>query len=344
MLHSPAQSGSSAVQILSKEKKDGLTLLDRCAKYDNGGGVAREEKFVVFTLTTRTQFWLDLANGPGYTPQLVAAAAALAENIPIYSSSEAQSHVSVTSLPSSQSNDIDPVDRMPWFFLNASMSRSHSILGRGDAVETLLNTLRRPWCVLELCCSNKHSVKLLLEFAKTAYQLDPEGYEVATMLLSYELSHRATTEGIPVFPVSTNQPILTEQALLDFCKAIFILSRCSYSGFWLRVISICAIKLRTSFSALGLFLANSSEYPASLRDTRFGQYVKHRAHHPVSVTSVATSIDQESVSSVDNLGAIIETSRLRSGPDLEPRAFLVCVYLQIIENLPISTGKEKKIG
>ena len=53
----------------------------------------------------------------------------------------------------------DPHDGKSWYFLNAAMSNSYCIVGLNNVIEILPVLLRRPWCILELCCTKLESTE-----------------------------------------------------------------------------------------------------------------------------------------------------------------------------------------
>lgn len=174
-----------------------------------------------------------------------------------------------------QCTDGSTLSRRPWFLLNAARSPSHCIVGQGDVIQTLLATLQRPWCVLELCCIEDVEVlAAVLEFAAQAQRLDPGRlYDSAVYLLRWELDMR----GEQPLPRRRRSPGPSQDVheLRTVCDAVFPPSAASFDGFWIRMICVCAVEMGVPFSAVVRLLSGMQSWvevcPAKLRvDERRG--------------------------------------------------------------------------
>ncbi|KAJ6602112.1 hypothetical protein B0H10DRAFT_2230332 [Mycena sp. CBHHK59/15] len=240
-----------------------------CSTRDHdGGGLASSNctsTFVVYTATTVPPSLQHLCRTP--PPGLASLASTVAERIPIHFtiSSLDGELVSLPCPPLSAGRGRE-VNRLPWFFINAAGCFRHAIAGRGSTVETLLAVLRRPWCVLELCCTPVSAVEPLLAFAECAAEFDHMGYGAAVVLLRHELAAREEEDvGKVTGPILSlfGGPSLIERAsrtsasipaLRTMCFAVFSTSVRSYNGFWLRLVCISALQLGMSYSRLGSLL------------------------------------------------------------------------------------------
>jgi len=154
-----------------------------CSQHDTGGGVLYGTSFIIYTVTS----------SPTLHASSSAALSILASKvviqIPIHFTISDLSHLHGIPSPTSSPNEID---RLPYFLFNAvnRAKPDHCIAGWGTPVETLLAVLRRPWCILELCCSRDEAVVTLLEFAREA-EREVGGYSAAVSLLEHETKARS---------------------------------------------------------------------------------------------------------------------------------------------------------
>lgn len=219
-----------------------------CSRYDHGAGGLVGSSFVIYTVATLPPTLQLLSLTPPTT--LATLASTVADRIPINLSIKG----GLISLPSPALSTAGgrEVDRLPWFFINAARYSKHTIAGRGSIVETLLTVLRRPWCVLELCCTPISTVQSLLAFAEYADGFDQAGYSAAVALFRHELTARAHPD-LSLCRGALN-PSRSVAALRSLCSAVFSTSLRSYNGFWLRLICVSAFWLGISYSRLGLLL------------------------------------------------------------------------------------------
>ncbi|MCJ1336753.1 hypothetical protein MMC09_002031 [Bachmanniomyces sp. S44760] len=242
--------------------KTNPTLPEICAFIDQGGGVGFEDKFVVYSTTPLPDRWHTILDQTEPPPSLVLAAAAVVKYLPIYLQKD-YVKPGLLALPGSNSSieSSDPPESFhrPWFFINSSTKLWHAIAGKGSEVETLLTVLRRPWCVLELCCCDDVSLQAILDFAKAAMEIDPDGYEEAVNLLSYETSMENGSDDELLQCSNGKMAQLSDQSTIlhsphKFHTSIIQSSISSYNGFWLRLIHVCALELGISYSDIGLTL------------------------------------------------------------------------------------------
>ncbi|KAF3225186.1 hypothetical protein TWF191_005476 [Orbilia oligospora] len=181
-----------------------------CEKYDKGGGTGIQGTFAIYSIRPLPQPWETVAS-PKLAAQLIQAAAAVAQTISIYFQlsdiDEEDLHSFSTSSPAPHAAQ-SQTPRLPWFLVNAAISEEHYIVGRGSIVETLLVILRRPWCILEVCCCEYETVRTMLEFAILAREFEPKAYAASVYLLSHEVSKRQLNpnEHVPVLPLAPGRP------------------------------------------------------------------------------------------------------------------------------------------
>ena len=252
-----------------------LTIPELCAEHDQGGGVACGDDFIVFTRAQLPDSYLTyLGEDQDLEVELTEAALAVELLVNFYMSREDLGGQGLRSLPHVENKTHHQLDQNPWFFLNAAKvdPRGIGIAGRGDTiggtlVETLLAVLSRPWCVLELCFSTTKAIDALLDFAYLACQLDAGAYTAARILLSHERAHRLFSgldvrgSGL-VESMMLSKPVRRHKAnmreIRELCAALFIVSESSYSGFWMRAICVCALRLDLSVSVFGSSLSDST--------------------------------------------------------------------------------------
>ncbi len=221
-----------------------------CSELDHGGGVFINSTFMVYTLNSYppslTQEMLDPPH------PLKVAASRIVSHIPFVF--HLSSTDEMTSLPV-PGNVEDEIHRIPYFFANAATcKRGLCVAGRDSVIETLLAVLRRPWCVLELCCASDDAVSALSQFALAARDIHPSGYTAAVFLLQHELATRGPHQ------ICTARSDYSR--LLEVCKTVFSISSNSYNGFWLRLVCCVAVGMGLQYSVVGQMLDG-----VDLRDT-----------------------------------------------------------------------------
>ncbi|KAK6529739.1 hypothetical protein TWF281_008901 [Arthrobotrys megalospora] len=224
-----------------------------CEKYDKGGGTGIQGTFAIYSIRPLPQSWETLAS-PKLAVQLTQAAAAVADTISIFFQlsdvDEEDLHSFSTSSPAPNAAQ-SQVPRLPWFLVNAAISELHYIVGRGSLVESLLIILRRPWCILEVCCCEYETVSAMLEFAILAREIEPKAYAASVLLLSHEVSKRRSdrSEHLSLKPLSSGRP---SQPELNTLQQVYIALSAdgmkSHNPFWLRVICICGVQLGIAYS------------------------------------------------------------------------------------------------
>ena len=231
---------------------DGIaSLTEQYATKDRGGGVALGNCFMVYTkATSLSPIWYHRTANTGYPADLVNAAVAIERSLPVHDRHGTE-HVALTSLPVPSDPPYNDVERLPWFFMHASVSKKHGIVGEGCMVQTMLLILHRPWCVLELCCSNSSLLRSVLGFLRLAARDDSKTYGWALSLVEYELSRRASCQALP------EEERFGKAKLHHVCAGIFLASVNSFNGLWLRTICTCAIKLDIPVSDVGRLLSSS---------------------------------------------------------------------------------------
>ncbi|KAK6510870.1 hypothetical protein TWF506_009964 [Arthrobotrys conoides] len=224
-----------------------------CEKYDKGGGTGIQGTFAIYSIRPLPQPWEAVAS-PKLASELTQAAAAVAKTISIYFQlsdiDEEDLHSFSTSSPAPHAAQ-SQIPRLPWFLVNAAISEKHYIVGRGSLVETLLIILRRPWCILEVCCCEYETVSAALDFAVLARELELKAYAVSVYLLSHELSKRQLNpnEHVPVLPPTPGRPSQPEVNALQGVYTVLSADGIqSHNPFWLRVICVCGVQLGIAFS------------------------------------------------------------------------------------------------
>ena len=262
-----------------------LTLTQLCAKHDQGGGVGFQNVFAIYSVALPPSIWhthlrTATTHPTSASSRLAAAASAAAATIPIYCSLDQippDKRSKLTSLPHSFISTGESRSQIrqqkPWFLINAARAGHHCIIGRssGDLTESLLVILRRPWCVLELCCCDIPTVSSMLAFAVQAREYDSKLYRASVHLLSHEMAKRAeqaSSSSLSTRAVTTRNgemrlaslPLreprerrLSDWNLSGAWELFTVLSpqsMQSYNSFWLRLVCMCAMPLGVTFSDL----------------------------------------------------------------------------------------------
>jgi hypothetical protein len=233
-------------------REQAISLLQACAVHDHGGGVAlKDDVFAIYSTAALPSHWhKTLERESDLILSLRQAASNVAAALPIYTAWESLPARELISLPCplEQKNTLG---QKPWFLINAAIGHEHCIIGQGSVVETLLVVLRRPWCVLEICCSSSSvTIAAVLDFALLVKGFDAAGYDTAVYLLTHELQRRELTEhGIwsPSKPYKSRASIAD---LRDVCSAVFVPSTRSYNSFWICLICVCGVELNLPLSTI----------------------------------------------------------------------------------------------
>ncbi|EPS43791.1 hypothetical protein H072_2228 [Dactylellina haptotyla CBS 200.50] len=295
-----------------------------CAKFDKGGGSGLQGTFAIYSVASLGNSLDEQLQKcpPALRSKLDAAAAAVADRIPIYYQLSDIRQDKLISLPSSSSikeDDKSPYPRLPWFLINAAIAHDHCVVGQRGVVETLLGTLRRPWCILEVCCCDYGTVSVMLDFAVIAQQISPELYAAAVLLLSHEKLKRSSEKQIPLPPMysgsRSSEPSLGP--LREVYNALSADGIRSHNPFWLRVICICGIQLGIAVSDLLRVLCAAK-----------GVYIPENMGSPVRVGGLRRAVTEDL------------TSVRRRIPDHEQRTGfqshsqrLVSLYRQVLQRL-----------
>lgn len=243
------------------------TISELCARYDNGAGVSiGGGTFAIYSVASLPQRWHDLLQSSSVLlSRLAVLASAVASTIPIYHSVNDLSSCNLISLPRPLVEENNsPLANRPWFLINAAVSERHCIVGNNSLIESLLAVLRRPWCILEICCSSLATVDAMLDFAVVVAEIDQRGYSASVVLLSHEKTRRKTKtdgaeDGSPLPRFETCGPYRSLKGLQEVCAVIFAAGIRSYNAFWLGLICVCGVELDISFSELSQALYDTGK-------------------------------------------------------------------------------------
>ena len=116
----------------------------------------------------------------------------------------------------------------------------------------------RDRCVLELCCTTTSAIGALLRFSNLASQHDKTAYSTARVLFSHEWSQRLSSKSAvkddtsisPSTHAADKMPKAQIEHIRELMGAFFLVSERSFSGFWMRAIGICALRLDVSICLL----------------------------------------------------------------------------------------------
>lgn len=314
------------------------SLLASCAEKDQGGGVSLACKgvasrtFAIYTTAILPRLWRDVLyeraetgkiGSDCYVTRLNSLAEKISTVLPIYTAfddlvdtpknnGESSPSPRLESLPASSVLETRQfatnwlTDTEPSFLLNAALHKQHCIIGQGGRTETLLVTLRRPWCVLEICMgstqegygdSGQSSTEVIgdvLSFARLAYEKDESGYAMAVFLLEHEVNKRyAVKKSRPIIgslqghgreqfkkrktyawnyqfdSIQPSQRHRWPRSSYASCnRAVFLPSLKSFNAFWIRLICVTAVEVEMSFSALVAMLAAGVSGQVGLFDLR----------------------------------------------------------------------------
>lgn len=256
------------------QEEEGPTPAKLCALYDLGGGVCLADSFAIYSVVAFLPKWATIKIEPAVSAQLETAASLVETNLPILYKLRDSPILNLVSLPGpppalSQNNGHkSPSDQLPWFLINAARYSTHCVLGRSDALTSLLVVLQRPWCILELCCSDTSTVAALHEVAKLAVQIDHPTYSPARRLLAHELSRR-TDNGPEIsedcqFAGASQKCTKAHGAFITYKELSRSCLR-SHNPFWIGLISTCAVYCGLAFSDLTKMLGDLVCSPPSAR-------------------------------------------------------------------------------
>ncbi|KAL2838001.1 hypothetical protein BJX68DRAFT_249390 [Aspergillus pseudodeflectus] len=235
-----------------------------CAALDKGGGVRfGPDTFAIYTRAPLPRSFADLDKNAALHTKLTAAAALVCQTLPVYVDLDATDMTQLASLPVPVplTSNVEAVSNKttshpPWFLINAATIKKHCVVGSGSVAQALLVILQRPWCVLEICCTDPATIAAVLAFAQLAAQEDLDSYDASVRLLSYEQRARITpapasapiTADISTPSISQHWPgpRCSINALRDIYAATTLTA--SYNRFWLPLICTCAFYLSISFS------------------------------------------------------------------------------------------------
>ncbi|KAL4788467.1 hypothetical protein BJX76DRAFT_315781 [Aspergillus varians] len=222
-----------------------------CAALDHGGGVRfGPQTFAIYSCAPLPPSFEPLRQDVAFYAQLKTSALRVCKSLPVYLESKSQAAAQLVSLPVPVPRAQPPantIHHLPWFLINAATFDQHCVIGRGSAVESLLVILQRPWCVLEVCCTDIETVAAVREFALLAAQRVPDRYDAAVQLLFHEYTARIAPLATDVVCHSERlAPRCSEKALRDIYAATTLVR--SYNRFWLPLICSCAVYLGVPFS------------------------------------------------------------------------------------------------
>lgn len=241
---------------------EGLSQL--CASFDKGGGVAIRDTFTIYSIVASPPNWVRTKSLCGTQAKLISAASAVRNVIPIIFAADVHA-ADIVSLPclthptSESAQDATPQNTLPWFLINASKFPKHQIVGHGEITESLLRILQRPWCVLELCCSEIAALSAIYQFVIVATKLYPNIYDHVLGLLYYELNRR-TVLSFDHLEIPESSPATGHRTFNEFGRTWAVIQKAyanschsrlpTHNSFWLRLISTCALYLGISCSHL----------------------------------------------------------------------------------------------
>ncbi|KAL4886315.1 hypothetical protein BJY04DRAFT_178856 [Aspergillus karnatakaensis] len=222
-----------------------------CATLDHGGGVRfGPHTFAIYSCAplpaSFAQHQLNLGANIAFRNALNTAAAQVCETLPVYVDLDASQTAQLTSLPVPAQPPINPIYYLPWFLINSARLEKHCVVGRGSVVESLLVILQRPWCVLEICCTDIETITAVREFAVLAAEKEPRSYDAAVRLLSHEIRARTSLSALDISEFDVPPSRCSAKELCEIYAATTLVR--SYNRFWLPLICSCAVYLGIPFS------------------------------------------------------------------------------------------------
>ncbi|CRL27400.1 unnamed protein product [Penicillium camemberti] len=338
------------------ETHDPKGLSQLCASFDEGGGVALGDAFAIYSIVASSPDRSTTSSESRFQAELISAASAVGNVIPVLVTTENVFTVNIVSLPClkhppfNPAREISPHDNLPWFLINASKFSKHQIVGRKDIVESLLMILQRPWCVLELCCCDSLAISAIHQFAVIATKLNPELYNHALVLLHQELRRRTipSVGDIKLYELSLITPWISFAELDTICfpikevyKELSSSRLRSHNSFWLRLISTCAPCLGISCSHLVRILSNMTSTGVNFSEQRhttnqpYYSNIGRMSHHCQGSVTISTlksvlSTRRSSLSLMDHDKrlAVNDLEILSSGLQ-----FLLLIYRQVLQTI-----------
>ncbi|KAL3469588.1 hypothetical protein BJX99DRAFT_251883 [Aspergillus californicus] len=237
-----------------------------CAALDKGGGVRfGPNTFAIYSCAPLPQSFNHLRKNVALYTKLTTAASRVCKTLSVHVNLDLNDPATAAQLsslevpPAQAQRPVNTIYHLPWFLINAAALETHCVIGNGSAVEALLVILQRPWCVLEICCTDTKTVVAVKEFARIAgsAQGDPESYDTAVRLLTHEIKLRkypglgdiGTDAGTSTDSRLNNlrsQSRCSVKALCDMYASTTLIH--SYNRFWLPLICSCAVYLGVPFS------------------------------------------------------------------------------------------------
>lgn len=345
------------------ENYDLKGLSQLCASFDEGGGVALGDAFAIYSVVASspdwiTPDWITTSSKSRFQAELISAASAVGNVIPVLVTTENVFTVNIVSLPClkhppfNSAREISPHDSLPWFLINASKFSKHQIVGRKDIVESLLMILQRPWCVLELCCCDSPTISAIHRFAVIATKLNPELYNHALVLLHQELRRRTIPSFGDIKPselslvkpwISFAELDTTWFSLKEVYTELSSSRLRSHNSFWLRLISTCAPYLGISCSNLVRILSDMTSTSMGVnfsgqKHTTYPAYyssigrLSHHSHSSVTISTresvLSTRRSTLSLTDHDKCLALNDLEILSSGLQ-----FLLLIYRQVLQTI-----------
>lgn len=338
------------------ENYDPKGLSQLCASFDEGGGVALGDTFAIYSIVASSPDWSTTISNSRFQAELISAASAVGNVIPVLVTTENVFTVNIVSLPClkhppfNPAREISPHDNLPWFLINASKFSKHQIVGRKDIVESLLVILQRPWCVLELCCCNSLAISAIHRFAVIATKLNPELYNHALVLLHQELRRRTIPSlgDVNASEISLITPWISFAEhdtiwfpIKEVYKELSSSRLRSHNSFWLRLISTCAPYLGISCSHLVRILSNMTSTGVNFSEQRHATHqacyssvgrLWHQYHSSVTISTrksvLSTRRRTLSLTDHDKRLALNDLEILSSGLQ-----FLFLIYRQVLQTI-----------
>lgn len=241
------------------------TLPDACAVIDQGGGVGYKGLFLIFTRQHVSLYVPQPLCYPSALIDLSAAADRISNKLRIYLNFDhfrKEDLFSLTCQPN-RARDIN----LPWFFLNASAQdpRKFGIAGQGTVLDALTSILRRPWCVLELCCTDTEIIKAFVEFLELVCKVQEKEFAAARQILSYEITCRASIQRSVFAAPLTGSKISNSHVtgIQDLYVVLSAATEQSFKGHWIRAICVCAARFSLSISMFGSLIGYTEMMRAS---------------------------------------------------------------------------------
>lgn len=257
-------------------REDNKSPAQWCASYDVGGGVALGDSFAIYSITAFLPDRSRIRANSTIYAELTTAAFAVTGMLPVLvhlrdMASDLVSLPCPTHHSQKRTGKSMTVDCFPWYLINAGKYSKHCVVGRDNIVESLLVVLQRPWCVLELCCCDTPTIAAIHGFATVAMRIDRTRYRSAVRLISHELTRRTGDQAENLEPcrvsllASWRDGKSMDQIWNDVYATYADLSQHSlrsHNGFWLCLISVCAVYLGVACSELVQQLWDAAQMPA----------------------------------------------------------------------------------